>query len=114
MRCMGMSEDFAQKHLENIEHEPEYFYPNPRYMNWIDYITSAHVFAMIVEGNNSVVEKVLKLTSRVEYPFWDGNVRRQTVYASKLGKQAQQDIGLWFKQDTFKIAEIKKVQARYL
>ncbi|KAI3855336.1 hypothetical protein MKW92_026094 [Papaver armeniacum] len=109
MRCMNVSKEFAEKHLENIKQDPLDFDPNPSFMNWIDYIASAPVLAMIVEGDNSVFDKVFELTSSKEYPFWDGNVRRQTIYGSKSGEQAQRDIGLWFKKDTFKITESKKV-----
>ncbi|XP_026394133.1 uncharacterized protein LOC113289160 isoform X2 [Papaver somniferum] len=69
MRCMNVCGEFAPQHLKNIKLDPLDFDPNPRFMNWIEYIASAPVLAMIVEGDNSVFEEVFELTSKDEHPF---------------------------------------------
>ncbi|KAI3884207.1 hypothetical protein MKX03_018729 [Papaver bracteatum] len=93
MRCMNVSEDFAQEHLNNIKWNPDAF---DRYLpsgNWVGYLRSKPVVAMIMQGDNSI-EKVSKLTSKKERPFWDS--KRGTVYASESGEKALLDIALWF------------------
>ncbi|KAI3872942.1 hypothetical protein MKW92_002846 [Papaver armeniacum] len=108
MRCMNVGEGFAREHFRNIgqkiEKKPLDF-ADPRFSGWIEYITSGHVVAMIVEGINSV-KRVDELLQMEGYPF--GSYYGHTVYASKTVKQAQRDIELWFRQVNFKISDSKE------
>ncbi|MCL7028696.1 hypothetical protein MKW94_029307 [Papaver nudicaule] len=118
MICMEVSEVFAGEHIVNIGWDPEAYAEwspeaertaedewNPEASNgnlpvasrkWVDYLASDPVVAMVVEGDDSV-DKVLELTSKKQLPFWVGNNKRPTVYASKSGEQAERDISLWFR-----------------
>ncbi|KAI3875284.1 hypothetical protein MKX03_001282 [Papaver bracteatum] len=84
MRCMHVSEDFSREHLNNIKWNPDAFYQDLPYWNWVGYLSSKPVFSMIMEGDNSV-DKVSQLTSKKERPFWYS--KRATVYANKSGEQ---------------------------
>ncbi|KAI3849983.1 hypothetical protein MKX03_035962 [Papaver bracteatum] len=80
MRCMNMSEDFAREHLNNIKWNPDAFDRDLPSGNWVGYLSSKPVVAMIMQGDNSI-EKAL--------------------YASESGEKALLDISLWFRDPKF-------------
>ncbi|KAI3870557.1 hypothetical protein MKX03_022750 [Papaver bracteatum] len=93
-RCMDVTRNFAQKHVYNIGWDPEAYEDNVPYGNWVNYIASNPVVAMIVEGKGAM-DKVHELISEKQLPFWC--YEEATVYTSSSPAQAKIDIGTWFR-----------------
>ncbi|KAI3869855.1 hypothetical protein MKW92_026264 [Papaver armeniacum] len=110
MRCMHVTEDFARKHLVNINRISDDDDKSRPLGELLNYITSDPVVALITEGNNNSFNKVFKLTSEKGLPVHSSNSKRMSsshhsqvcmtaaVYAS-TGQQAELDIKLWFCED---------------
>ncbi|KAI3882291.1 hypothetical protein MKW92_019287 [Papaver armeniacum] len=101
MRCMNVSEDFARKHLVNIERvSDENLAPD----KWVRNISCSPVVAMIVEGDNNSVNEVIELTSKQQLSSTDIG----TSYASGSCEQAERDIDFWFSEDNFDVRTSKR------
>lgn len=100
MKMLQVSDDLARRHY--AVHEGK-----PFFAGLINYITSAPVVAMVVEGTNAVV--AVRQTVGATRPFEaaPGSIRadfaleigRNLVHASDASETAATEIALWFGDD---------------
>ena len=100
VKMMQISEDLAKEHYG--EHSEK-----PFFNGLVEYITSAPVLAMVIEGDDaiSVIRKLVGATNPKEADL--GTIRgdfgmdtgRNIIHASDAPESAEREIGLFFNED---------------
>ncbi|QDW84551.1 nucleoside-diphosphate kinase [Staphylococcus pasteuri] len=99
-KLMQVSQELAEKHYS--EHEGK-----PFYNNLISFITSAPVFAMVVEGEDAVAVSRHIIGSTNPSDATPGSIRgdlgltvgRNIIHGSDSVESAQREISLWFNDE---------------
>ncbi len=113
MKMLNVSRDLAERHY--AEHREK-----PFFQSLVDYITSAPVVAMVVEGKNAV--KVVRTLVGATNPqeALPGTIRgdfgmdigRNVIHASDSLESAEREISLFFKPE--EIVEYKRIDEDWL
>ncbi len=99
MKMLWMSREMAEKHYEVHRGKPFY-------ESLIDYITSAPIFAMVLEGDNaiSVVRKMMGKTNGQEAEpgtirgDYSMSVQNNLVHGSDSEESAKREVALFFSE----------------
>ena len=99
-KLMQVPQELAEKHYG--EHEGK-----PFYNNLISFITSAPVFAMVVEGEDAVAVSRHIIGSTNPSEAAPGSIRgdlgltvgRNIIHGSDSVESAEREINLWFKEE---------------
>lgn len=99
-KLMQVPQELAEKHYG--EHEGK-----PFYNNLISFITSAPVFAMVVEGEDAVAVSRHIIGSTNPSDATPGSIRgdlgltvgRNIIHGSDSVESAEREINLWFKEE---------------